>query len=108
MARLKSKPHVESLRIDAGIMREQLDQLAALLARLGDGPSHESLADAAAAAMAGDANVLDQAARGALRAQSRQDAELQAADDGAVIVFRDHELDVLIAIDPFERPKIRR
>ena len=30
MARLKSKPLVKSLRVDAGVMREQLDQLAAL------------------------------------------------------------------------------
>ena len=38
MARLKSQPLVESLRIDAGMMREQLDQPAAGAARLGDGP----------------------------------------------------------------------
>jgi hypothetical protein len=29
MARLKSQPLVESLRIDAGVMREQFDELAA-------------------------------------------------------------------------------
>ena len=54
----------------------------------------------------GDAHVLDQAARGALRAQSRQDAELQAADDCALAVFRDHELDVRIALDRLERLEI--
>jgi len=34
--------------------------------------------------------------------------ELQTANDSAVIVLRNHELDVLIAVDPFERPEIRR
>src|ERR1700710_3141376 len=81
MARLKSEPHVEALRVDAGVVREQLDQLAALAARLRDRALHQLLADAAAAAMRGDADVLDQAARGALRAQARQDAELQAPDN---------------------------
>jgi len=57
MARLKSQPHVEPLRIDPGMMRQQLDQLATLLARFGDGPSHHLLADAAAAAVGGDANI---------------------------------------------------
>src|ERR1700694_1514449 len=76
MARLKSQPYVEPLRIDPGVVRQQLDQLATLAARLRDRPLHQLLADAAAAAMGGDADVLDQAARGALRAQSRQDAEL--------------------------------
>jgi len=50
----------------------------------------------------------DEAARGALRTEPRQDAELQTANDSAVIVLRNHELDVLIAVDPFERPEIRR
>src|SRR5438034_11679120 len=70
MARLKSQPRVESLRVDAAVMREQLDQLAALGARLRDGPLHQALSDAAAAAMRGDANILDQAARGALDRKS--------------------------------------
>ncbi len=83
MTRLESQPRVESLRIDARLVRQQFDQFAALRARLGERPSHQLLADATAAAMRGDANVLDQAARGALRAQSRQDAELQAADNRA-------------------------
>ena len=96
MARLKSQPHVEPLRIDPGMMRQQLDQLATLLARLGDRPSHHLLADATAAAMGGDANIFDQAARSALRTEPRQDAELQTADDSTIIVLRDHELDVLI------------
>ncbi len=54
----------------------------------------------------GDANVLDQAAPGALRAQSRQDAKLQAADHGAVTILRDHELDMRIVFERLERPKI--
>jgi hypothetical protein len=52
--------------------------------------------------MFGDAHVLEQAARGALRAQPRQDAELKTADDCALTVFRDHELDVRVAIDRLE------
>ena len=52
-----------------------------------------------------DADVLDQAARGALRTQSRQDAELQAADHRPALL-RDHELDVRIAIDRLERLEI--
>src|SRR5712671_4508176 len=78
---LKSKPLIEPLRVDAGVMGEQLDQLAIPGARLRDRPLHELLADAAAAAIGGDADVLDQAARGPLRTQSWQDAKLQAADD---------------------------
>src|SRR5258707_8862427 len=108
MARLKSEPDVEPLRIDAGMMRQQLHQLATLAARFRDGPLHQSLADAAAATMRGDANLLDQAARGALRAQSRQNAELQAADDGAFAILRDHELDIRIMVERFERPEIGR
>ena len=68
-------------------------------------PLHHLLADAAAAAMAGDADILEQAARGALRTQPRQDAELQAADHGALAVLGDHELDVRVAVDPLERLK---
>jgi hypothetical protein len=65
------------------------------------------LANAAAAPIGSDAHVLDQAARGALRAQARQDAELQAADD-APTLLRHHELDVRIAAQPFERIIIER
>ena len=68
MARLKSQPGVKSLGIDPGIVREQLDQLAPFGARFPDRPLYHLAADAAAATMRGDANVLDQAARGALRA----------------------------------------
>ena len=60
---------------------------------------HELFADAATAAIGGDADVFDQAARRPLRAQARQDAELQAADDAARF-FRDHESDVRIGIKP--------
>src|SRR6202790_2386477 len=76
MARLESQPRVESLRIDAGVMGEQFDQPAAPGARFRDRPSHQPFPDAAAAAMRGDANVLDQPARGAPRAYPRQDEEL--------------------------------
>src|SRR5260370_39129313 len=106
MASPESEPLVKPLRIDARVMGEQFDQLAAFGARLSDGPLHQLFADAAAAATAGDANVLDQRARGALRTQSRQDAELQAADDGPLAVHRDHELEVRIAVDRLERLEI--
>src|SRR5258708_37661705 len=108
MARLKSQSRVESLRVDAGVMREQFDQLAAPGARFRDGPLHHALSDAAAAAMSGDANILDQAARGALRTQPRQDAELQATDDGACTILCYHKLDVRIAGERFEGAEIRR
>jgi hypothetical protein len=68
VARLESQPRVEPLRIDAGVMREQLDELATLRTCLRNRPLQDLLADTAAAAMRGDTNVLDQAARGALRA----------------------------------------
>jgi hypothetical protein len=68
VARLKSQPLVKPLRIDTGMMRQQLDQFAFLGARLGQRPSHELFADAVASATRVDADVLDQAARGALRA----------------------------------------
>src|SRR6266481_7747109 len=67
MAARKSQPLIEALGVDAGVMRQKLDQLAALRARLSDRPLHHLFANAAAAAMRGDTDVLDQAARGALR-----------------------------------------
>ena len=105
---LRWKPSrlIKSLGIDAAIVRQQFDQLASFCTGRGDGPLHQLLADAATAALGGDANVLDQGARGALRAQSRQNAELQAADHRAFAILGDHKLDVGIAIDPFERRKI--
>src|SRR6202158_2184698 len=108
MARLKSLPRVEPLSIEAAAMRQQLDQFATPGARFRDGPLHHLFANAAAATMRGDANVLDQAARGALRAQSRQDAELQTDDDGALAILRDHEVYIRIMVERFERPEIGR
>src|SRR3954451_18113763 len=108
MARLKPKPLVEGLRIDAGVVREQFDESAAFCPRLRHRPLHQLLADALAAAMRGDADVLDQRARGTLRAQTRQDAKLQAADNLPALAFRDHQLDVRIALDLLERLKIGR
>src|ERR1700704_3321057 len=87
---------------------EQLDQLATPGAGFRDSPLHELLADAPAAAVAGDADVLEQAARGALRAQSRQDAELQAADPRALALFRDHQLDIWSLSERLEREEIGR
>ena len=106
MAALKSEPLVKPLCIDAGVMGEQLDELAAFAARLLDRPSHELFADASAAAIGSDADVLDQTARGALRTQARHDAELQAADD-ATSFFRDHELEVRITVHRFKGFEVR-
>ena len=106
MAAGETKPLIEPLRVDTRVMREQLDQFAAFGARFRNGPLHHLFADAAAAAMTGDADILEQAARGALRAQSRQDAELQAADDGALVILGDHELEVRVALYPLERVEI--
>ena len=88
-------------------MGEQFDQLAAFAARLLDRPSDQLFADAAAAAIGGDADVLDQAARGTLRTQARQHAKLQATDDTAALLGH-HELDVRIAIEHLERLEVRR
>src|SRR6478609_3965063 len=108
MARRKSQPLVEALRVDTAIVRQQFDELATPGAGLRDGPLHQLLSNAAAAAMGGDANVLDQAARGALRTQSRQDAELQATDDGALPVLRYHKVDIRIGLERLECPEIGR
>jgi hypothetical protein len=107
MARHKSQPLVKPLRIDAGVVRQQLDQSATAGTRFCDRPLHHLLADATAAAMRSDANVFDQAARDTLRAQSRQDAELQTTDHNPLAVFRNHELDIRVAIDRLERQEIR-
>src|SRR5262245_46990678 len=102
MAARKSKPLVEALRIDTRVMREQLHQHAAFRARLRDRPLYQFFADAAAAAMRCDANILDQAARSALRREARHDAKLQAADDGPLAVNGDDELQIGITINPLE------
>jgi hypothetical protein len=49
MACLKTQPLVEALRIDAGVVREQFDQLAAFCLRLRNRPLHQLLAYTAAA-----------------------------------------------------------
>src|SRR5262245_7862013 len=83
-------------------MGQQLDELAASAARLLERPLHQLLADAAAAPIGGHAHILDQAARSALRAQARQDAELQAADNIAALLRHD-KLDIRIALHALER-----
>ena len=106
MAARKPQSFIKPLRIDTGVMRQQFDQLASAAARFRHRPLHQLFADAAAAAMAGDPDVLDQPARGALRAEPRQDAELQAADDGALPVLRDDELNIGIARELLERREV--
>jgi len=106
MAARKAEPLVKSLRIDTGVMRQQFDQLAPLGAGFRYRPLHHLLAVAAAARVFGDADIFDQAARGALRTQPRQDAELQAADHGALAVLGNDEEDIRIACEPIERREI--
>ena len=105
VARLKSQPLVKALRIHTSVVREQLDQPAAPRARFSDGPLQHLLADAVATAMTGNANVLDQRARGTLRTQASQDTKLQAPDDDAALL-RDHQLNVGIILDRFEGAEI--
>src|ERR1700689_1439769 len=57
LAALETQPLKEGLGIDAGVVRQQLDQLAAPAPRLGHRPLHQLLADAAALAMAGAPNA---------------------------------------------------
>src|SRR5262249_36022471 len=102
MAARKTEPLIKALSVDTRVMRQQLDELAALATRLTHRPLHQLLADAAAATIGGHAYVFDQAARDALRTQARQQAALQAADH-APALLGDHELQIRIAIDPFER-----
>jgi hypothetical protein len=61
MAARKAQPLVKSLRIDASVMRQQFDQFASPGPRFRNRPLHHLLADAAAAAVFGDADILDQA-----------------------------------------------
>src|ERR1700756_1704565 len=107
MAPGKSEPLVKTLRIDARLVGQKLDQLAAPGARFRDRPRDELLADTAAAAIRGDADVLDQTARGALRAQARQDAKLQAADAGPRL-FRDNQRDIRVTLEACEGLVVRR
>ena len=44
MAAPKSEPFIEALRIDAGVMREQFEQDAAVCARLRERPLHHLFA----------------------------------------------------------------
>src|SRR5947208_12995166 len=106
VAARKAEPLVKPLRIDAGVMRQQFDQFAFPRACFHNRPLHHLLADAAAAAVFGDADILDQAERGALRAQPRQDAELQAADHGALAVLGDDKENIRVAVYRLERREI--
>ena len=70
MAARKAEPLVEALGIDAGVMGQQLDQFAAAAAASQAPTAPVCSPMPLAAAMRGDAHVLDQAARGALRARA--------------------------------------
>jgi hypothetical protein len=108
MTRLKSEPGIKALGIDAGVMREKLHHLATLRTRFRDRPLQHLRTDTAAAALRGDTNILNQATRSALRAQSRYNAKLQASDDRTIAIFRDHKLDVGSSFERFECLKVSR
>src|SRR3954470_5011422 len=97
VTRCKAEALVEALRVDAARMRQQFDQIAAARLRFRHRPLHQLLADAAAAAIGSSAHVFEQAAHAALRAEARQDRELQAADHPAP-ALGNHELEILIAL----------
>src|SRR3954451_12679786 len=101
VTRGEPKPLVEALRICSRLMCEQFAQIAAARFRFRHRPLHQLLADAAAAAIGSNADVFEQTPPAALRAETRQDRELQAADHPA-LALRNHELDILIALDPRE------
>src|SRR3954468_5289116 len=101
VTRREPKPLVEALRICSRLMRQQFDEIAAARFRFRHRPLHQLLADAAAAAIGSNADVFEQTAQAALRAETRQDRELQAADHPA-LALGNHELDILIALDPRE------
>src|SRR4051812_978165 len=107
VTRCKAEALVEALRVDAARMCQKFDKTAAARLRFRHRPLHQLLADAAAAAVGGDADILEQASDAALRADAGQDRELQAADHPA-LALGDHELEILIALDPLERHVIDR
>src|SRR6478672_13059522 len=96
------EPLVEALRICSRLMRQQFDQIAAARFRFRDRPLHQLLADAAAATIGSNADIFEQTADAALRADARQDRKLQAADHPALALCH-HEREILIALDPLER-----
>ena len=106
MAARESKPFIKSLRIDSRMMRQQFHQLATPCARFRKRPLHQLLSDAAVAQMAGDADIFEQTTRGALRAEAGQDAELQTADNRTATILCDHELEIFIPRNAFERIEI--
>src|SRR3954462_1288134 len=93
VTRGEPKPLVEALRICSRLMRQQLDQIATARFRFRHRPLHQLLANAAAAAIGSDADVFEQTAPAALRAEARQDRELQATDHPA-FALGNHKLDI--------------
>src|SRR5947209_20449109 len=85
----ESKPLVEGLPVEARLMRQQFDQIAAARFRFRDSPLHQLLADAAAATITGNTDIFEQTAETALRADARQHRELQAADHPALAFGND-------------------
>src|SRR3954452_13951050 len=77
------EPLVEALRICSRLMCEQFDQIAAARFRFRHRPLHQLLAESAPMAIASNADVFKQCPPAALRAETRQERELQAADHPA-------------------------
>jgi hypothetical protein len=106
MARGKTKPLVEAVRVGARSIAGQLDQTAALDAGDLDRIAHEALADAKPAMGGGDPDPFDQAAFHTAARQARDDRQLQAADNRAG-VFRDKQAVAALCHDLVEGPPIR-
>src|SRR4051812_29377578 len=102
MGRLKAKGLIEPVRINAALVRGQLDQPATTPAALLDGPFEHRPADAAGALASGDAHALDLAAPHAAPGEPGNEAELQNPDDISA-AFGDREKLVRIALDRRER-----
>lgn len=107
MTASETEPFIESLGIDPGLMRQQLDEFASPRLCLANGPSHQLFADTPAAQRRRNTNILDERSRSALRAQARQDAELQASDRAAVAAFCNHQPDIWVMREFIEGLVIR-
>jgi len=104
---VKPSPFVEPVGVGPCGIRGQLDQLAVLAARFGDRPLDELGAQAAAPLVRVDAYGLDDRACGALAGQSRNDSELEGADDAA-LTYGDDQVLVRVGGQAFQRGQVGR
>ena len=79
MAAVEAEAFVESLRVDARVMRQQFEHDAAVRFGLSDRPAQHDLADALPATARGDADILDQRTSRAARTDAGQKTQLKTA-----------------------------